>query len=235
MNSANAPQQLPLGVSLRDDARFENFQVGENGLVCEIVKQAARGEGDQFVFLWGGSGFGCSHLLQAACHASDEFNRQAVYLPLNDLDRFTPSILEGLEYLDLVCLDNIEYIAGHADWEEAVFHFFNRIRQEDNKLVVGANAAPRHLNIQLPDLQSRLTWGMAFNLVELDDEDKIRAIQLRAKTRGFELPDEVAKYLVHHSGRSMSQLCDKLEYLDKASLMAKRKVTIPFIKSEMGW
>lgn len=235
MNSANAPQQLPLGVSLRDDARFENFQVGQNGLVCEVVKQISEGAGDQFIFLWGSSGSGCSHLLQAACHLSDETGRQAVYLPFNDVDRFTPSILEGLEHMDLVCLDNVENIAGNSEWEEAVFHFFNRIRQENNKLIVAANAAPRQLNIRLPDLQSRFTWGMVFNLVELDDEDKIRAIQLRAKSRGFELPDEVARYLVHHSGRSMTQLCDKLEYLDRASLMAKRKVTIPFIKGEMGW
>lgn len=52
MNSANAPQQLPLGVSLRDEARFENYQVGDNGLVYAMLRQAAIGKGENFLYIW---------------------------------------------------------------------------------------------------------------------------------------------------------------------------------------
>ncbi len=235
MNSANAPQQLPLGISLRDDARFENFQAGDNGLVCQMLRQSAQGEGEQFLYLWGSEGAGCSHLLQASCHAAEPSGRSAVYLPLNELVSLSPQILEGLESLQLVCIDNVEAVANQPEWEEALFHLFNRIRQEDNRLVVAADSAPRQLDIKLPDLVSRLSWGIVFNVLPLNDEDKVKAIQLRAKVRGFSLPEDVAKYMVHHDSRSMSDLCLTLDRLDKASLLAQRKVTIPFIKQEMGW
>ena len=226
MNSANAPQQLPLGVSLRDDARFENYQTGSNGLVCEMLRQAAVGEGESFLYIWGAQGSGCSHLLQAACHAAEPRKQTAVYLPLNELLSLSPVILEGMEHLDLVCVDNVEAVSGSPEWEEALFHLYNRIRQEQNTLIVAANSAPRQLKIKLPDLVSRLSWGAVFNVAPLNDDDKVQAIQL---------PEDVAKYLVHHASRSMNDLCLMLERLDKASLMAQRKVTIPFIKQEMGW
>ncbi|SIS75948.1 DnaA regulatory inactivator Hda [Neptunomonas antarctica] len=235
MSSANAPQQLPLGVTLRDAARFANFQTGSNGLVCEMLRQAAVGEGESFLYIWGAKSSGCSHLLQAACHAAEPRKLTAVYLPLNELMSLSPVILEGMEYLDLICVDNIEAVANKPEWEEALFHLYNRIRQEQNTLIVAANSAPRQLKIKLPDLVSRLSWGAVFNVTALNDDDKVQAIQLRAKIRGIELPEEVAKYLVHHASRSMNDLCLMLDRLDKASLRAQRKVTIPFIKQEMGW
>lgn len=235
MNSANAPQQLPLGVSLRDEARFENYQVGDNGLVYAMLRQAAIGKGENFLYIWGNSGVGCSHLLQAACHAAEPVRRTAVYLPLHDLVSLSPVLLEGMEHLNLICIDNVEAVAGNRKWEEALFHLYNRIRQEGNTLIVGANAAPRQLTIQLPDLVSRLSWGAVFQVAELSDEEKIMAIRMRAGLRGIQLPEDVAKYLVHHASRKMSDLSLMLDRLDKASLSAQRKVTIPFIKQEMGW
>ncbi|BBB30070.1 DnaA regulatory inactivator Hda [Neptunomonas japonica] len=235
MNSANAPQQLPLGVTLRDDARFENYQIGDNGLVCEMLRQAAVGVGEPFLYIWGAKGTGCSHLLQAVCHAAEPCKRTAVYLPLNELLGLSPVILEGMEHLDLICIDNVEAVATSRVWEEALFHLYNRIRQEQNTLIVAANSAPRQLTIKLPDLVSRLSWGAVFSVAALNDEDKIQAIQLRAKIRGIDLAEDVARYLVHHASRDMNDLCLMLDRLDKASLMAQRKVTIPFIKQEMGW
>lgn len=144
-------------------------------------------------------------------------------------------LLEGMEHLNLICVDNVEAVAGNREWEEALFHLYNRIRQEGNTLIVGANAAPRQLTIQLPDLVSRLSWGAVFQVAELSDEEKIMAIRMRAGLRGIQLPEDVAKYLVHHASRKMSDLSLMLDRLDKASLSAQRKVTIPFIKQEMGW
>jgi DnaA family protein len=236
MNSAKAPQQIPLGISLRDEARFENFQVGPNGLVCSLLRQASEGQGEPFMYIWGQSGVGCSHLLEAACHHAEPHRRTSVYLPLNELMVIsTPVVLEGMEHLNLVCIDNVEAIAGHKEWEEAVFHLYNRIRQEGNMLIVAAQVPPRQLNIQLPDLLSRLSWGGVFQVHELPDDDKAPALALHAKVRGFDLSDEAARYLVHHASRNMKDLCRMLERLDQASLTAQRKVTIPFIKQEMGW
>jgi len=227
------PFQIPLGITLRDDARFENFLSQGNELLCNTLTYTAIGEGELFLYLWG-SDTGCSHLLQAVCHASEPVGRTAVYLPLDELIGLGPGVLEGMEHLDLVCLDNLQCVAGDPLWEEALFHFFNRIRAEENQLLVAANCAPRQLGIKLPDLASRLSWGVVFQVHGLDDEGKVLALQIRAKGRGFEISEEVARFLIHRASRGLANLFSLLDRLDSASLSAQRKVTIPFVKQVLG-
>lgn len=235
MTSLNAPEQLPLGVSLQDVARFENFQTGDNALLCSLLEQAAQGTGESFLYFWGQPGSGCSHLLQASCHAAGPVGRSAVYLPLQELQHTSPALLEGMEQLQLVCIDNPEAIAGQAVWEEALFHLYNRLREIDHTLLVAAQCPPRQLPIALPDLRSRLGWGAVFQVNPLQDDDKLQALRLRARIRGFDLPEEAARYLLHHGSRNMTDLCLALDQLDKASLTAQRKITIPFIKQALAW
>ncbi|WP_299181783.1 DnaA regulatory inactivator Hda [uncultured Neptuniibacter sp.] len=232
--TTNHPFQIPLSVSLRDDARFENFYAQGNELLCANLKAAARGEGEQFIYIWGGAGVGCTHLLQAVCHEADPVGRTAAYLPLDELKQLGAGILEGMEYLDLVCLDGIAAVVGERSWEEALFHFFNRIREQGNTLIIAASAAPRYLGVNLPDLASRLSWGIVFQVQALDDDTKLKAIQMRASARGLEFSDEVARFLLHHASRNMNDLAMLLDTLDQASLSAQRKVTIPFIKEVTG-
>ncbi len=231
----NGPQQLPLGIGLRDDATFDNFLVEANGLVTQAVEAVAKGSGEQYLFIWGVPGSGCSHLLQAACHVADASRRRAIYLPLDELAAHGPSLLEGLDSLDLVCIDHPEAVAGKRDWEEALFHLFNRLRDSGRSLLIAAGQSPRQLGIRLPDLASRLSWGMVVRLQALSDESKVKALQMRARARGIELGDEVAQYILHRSPRDMNRLFEVLDRLDQASLSAKRKVTIPFVKQAMGW
>ena len=232
--TTNHPFQIPLSVSLRDDARFENFYAQGNELVCATLKAAAQGTGEQFTFIWGSEGVGCTHLLQAICHEAEPLGRSAAYLPLDELKHMGSGILEGMEFLDLVCLDAVQSVAGDRDWEVALFHFFNRIREQGNTLVIASTSAPRYLGISLPDLASRLSWGMVFQVQPLSDDTKLKAIQMRASARGLEFSDEVARFLLHHASRNMNDLTSLLDTLDQASLSAKRKVTIPFIKEVTG-
>lgn len=232
--TTNHPFQIPLSVSLRDDARFENFYAQGNELVCATLKAAAQGTGEQFTFIWGNEGVGCTHLLQAICHEAEPLGRSAAYLPLDELKHMGSGILEGMEFLDLVCLDAVQSVAGDRDWEVALFHFFNRIREQGNTLVIASISAPRYLGISLPDLASRLSWGMVFQVQPLSDDTKLKAIQMRASARGLEFSDEVARFLLHHASRNMNDLTSLLDTLDQASLSAKRKVTIPFIKEVTG-
>lgn len=224
-------QQLPLGIDLRDDCTLETFFPGDNQQALLHVKQMAKGEGELFIYLWGREGVGRTHLLQGACHWANRFHRTAFYLSLHPLKSLDPAILEGLERLDLICLDDIEAIAGIKEWEEALFHLFNRLRSQNRRLLIAASCAPKALAIVLPDLQSRLSWGVVYPLQPLDDENLLMALQLRAKERGLTLTDEVGAFLIRRCTRSMPELYTLLEALDKASLVAKRRLTIPFIKS----
>jgi len=106
------PFQIPLSIGLRDDARFENFFEEGNELVCDSLKQVAAGSGESLVFLWGARGAGCSHLLQAVCHEAEPMGRTSIYLPMDELIHLDSTVLEGMEHLDLICLDNIQAVAG---------------------------------------------------------------------------------------------------------------------------
>lgn len=232
------PIQLPLGVRLRDDATFKNYYPGSNAAALGYVErlcQADAGWTESLIYLWGSAGAGRSHLLQAACLQLEHSDQQAVYLPLLEVIEHGPALLDGLEHCALVCLDDLQAVAGRNDWEEALFHLFNRLRDSGQRLLLSANAAPRELPLQLADLQSRLSQALVFQMRELAEDDKLHALQLRASRRGLQLPDEVAAFILNRGTRSMSGLFELLERLDQASLQAQRKLTIPFLKETLGW
>lgn len=233
MNS-HIPFQIPLSVSLRDDARFENYGPQGNELACATLKAAARGEGEPFLYIWGDEGVGCTHLLQASYYKAQDLKRSAAYLPLDELELMGPEVLAGMERLDLVCLDNVQAVIGDAKWEEGLFHFFNRMRQENHHLVMAAVGAPKQLGVKLPDLESRLNWGITCQIHSLADEYRRDVFVKRAAARGIELTEDVVKFLFSHSSHEMRDLFDLLDKLDQASLSAKRKVTIPFVKEVTG-
>lgn len=235
---AGQPVQLPLGVKLRDEATFDSYFAGPNGGVLATLQSLANPQelpAELCVYLWGPSGSGCSHLLQAACHRMAEAGGLAMYLPLDELMTHGPALLEGLEQFDLLCLDGLDALAGRDDWEEALFHLYNRIQQRQGRLLIAAAAAPRALNFGLADLVSRLSWGLVYQLQALDDEGKQQMLKLRAERRGLQLPDEVARYILSRGARGMNELFAALEQLDQASLQAQHRLTIPFVKRVMGW
>lgn len=240
----NIPAQLSLPVQLPDGETFASFYPGENVQLLTALKNAAVGQGDPFIYLFGSQSSGTSHLLHAACTESTDSDRSAAYLPMEMSMMMSPSVLDGMEHLDMVCIDNIEMIAGIPEWEIALFNFYNRWRDQhsqdidtDNKrgsLIVTGNSAARHLAIELPDLLSRLDWGVSYQVQLLDDDAKLAALQLRAEFRGLKLPVDVGRFLLNRSSRDMKDLIATLDRLDTASISAQRRLTIPFVKETLS-
>jgi DnaA family protein len=216
---------------LRDEATFANFFAGSNLLALQSVQSSL----NPVVFLWGKKGVGRSHLLQAACISASEKGDAVFYCALDDVKNHGVEILNGLEQMQLVCLDNVQAIVGDKAWEEALFHLFNRLRDSSAHLMMAANTSPREMTIELPDLKSRLTSAVVFHLQELSEDEKINVLQMRARLRGLELTDEVSQFIVKRSARDMESLLELLDELDQQSLLAKRKITIAFVKEVLGW
>jgi DnaA family protein len=228
------PHQLSLAVQLRDDATLENFLAlpAVLPLVNALQSQMQPG-GEAIIYLYGPPGTGKSHLLQASCQVAQA---RTLYLPLAQLRAYPPAdVLQGVEHLDRLCLDDVHAVLGDADWELALFNLYNDARQRGCRLVVAGNAAPRALAVNLPDLRSRLSWGIVYQLVEGDDEDKSAILQFRALRRGLSLTPAVASYIVGRAPRAMEQLLAVLDQLDAASLAHQRSLSIPFVKQALGW
>ncbi len=231
MKNEKMINQLTLGVSLKDDATFDNFFPGKNTHLVKALNSAAEGIGEQVIYFYGNGGQGCTHLLQAVCHEANLQQRTAVYIPLGNIHDLTPEILEGLENLQLVCIDDLQKIVGKKTWEEAFFHLYNRIIDSGARLIVTANVSPKSLGLHLPDVVSRLVWGIVFQMQPLTDEEKLEVLTMRAERRGMMLTEEVGKFILNHCPRHMSTLFAALDALDKISLAAQRKLTIPFVKT----
>ncbi|MCW8924123.1 MAG: DnaA regulatory inactivator Hda [Gammaproteobacteria bacterium] len=224
-------RQLPLHFGVRDVYSFDTLVAGSNEVAVGIVQQCALGEGEKQVYIWSQHSEGKSHLLQAACHLAASHQRTVCYLPVEEIISQPVQVLEGLEQLNLVCLDNINLMAQLAEWEEALFDLINRMREMGNSLLLTATMSPEALDVKLPDLRSRLAWGPVFQLQALDDDGKREALRIRAGQRGLELPDQVAEYLIRHYPRDLFGLFERLEVLDAAAMAMQRRLTVPFVKS----
>ena len=238
-SSQNTPQQLPLGVQLRSDAKLSRFVQSQQSALIPALKGLINRQVNQsqesFVYLYGRENTGKSYLLQALCNEADLLGISAIYLPLSQTDELSVEMLEGLEHFQLVCLDDVGAVIGDSAWQEGLFHLFNRIRDIGHSLLISGDASPTNSQIELQDLRSRLAWGLTFKLEALSDEQKREAIQQEAAARGLVLADEVAQYLLNHGERDLSKQYEYLDQLDRASLQAQRKLTIPFAKQVLGW
>jgi DnaA family protein len=227
--------QLALPVHLSDDATLDNFLFSaELGPLRNMLEAQTSRDGEPAIFLHGLPGSGRSHLLQAACHALP--GGDALYLPLDQLSAMAPDqVLDGIEDLSRVCLDNLHAVVGAPDWELALFDFINRARERGCRLLISARVAPRQLAVNLPDLASRLSWGVVFRLPAPADADKLAILKFRAGRRGLLLEDEAARYILSRAPRSMSALMGLLEQLDRDAMALQRTLTIPFIKGRLDW
>ncbi|MEW6352976.1 MAG: DnaA regulatory inactivator Hda [Pseudomonadota bacterium] len=226
--AAHRLRQLSLNVSLRDGATFDNYVPGPNREALHVLQHLVEGP-ERVIYLWGAPGAGKTHLLHAVCHAAAARGARSAYLPLADARHVAPELLEGLEQLDAVCIDDVQTVAGLAPWETALFHLYNRMRDSGAHLVMAGNAPPAELGLNLPDLSSRLLWGLSLQLRLLGDEEKLAALRRRAQGRGFDVPEEVARFLLRRAPRDMATLFALLERLDQASLAQQRKLTVPFV------
>lgn len=226
-------QQLPLGIRLNPDITFDSFIAGDNAQALASILNNAQGQGDPLIFLWGGTDTGKTHLLQASCQTADQLGQSTAYIPLRQHQELAPEILTGLELMDLVCLDDVEQIGGDSAWEQAIFNLFNNLRSEGGRLLVSADCSPTQLELSLPDLASRLTWGLSYRLHPLSEEDKQQALLTAARARGLDMPEETARYILRHTPRNMGALLQLLEQLDQASLAAQRRLTIPFVRDQL--
>lgn len=224
------PIQVPFPFKFHGNQDFDSYFPGPNQQILDALKALVQNNRDRFLFIWGPSGLGKSHLLQATCQTAVQLDRGVFYLPLKELAKFNPELLEGLETCSLVCIDDIDRIAGIPDWETAFFHFFNRHRERLNSLVISASQPPAGIRIQLPDLASRLQWGLTLQIQNMSDTDKLGALTVKAKRLGFSLPDEVGRFLLSRYPRDLPTLWSILQALDYASLSEQRKLTIPFLK-----
>jgi DnaA family protein len=236
----NNTTQLALSVQLPDDEVFDSYHgelndsvVSQLSLFVENIKVKKLNQPSCF-YLFGLTGVGKSHLLHACSAYAAQLGITSVCLSCAELLQLSVEVLDGLEQIDFICLDDIHLIAGNKLWEQAVFDLYNKVLEQGNTLLISGDQSVSQLGLTLPDLISRLSWGLAEQIKPLNDIGKVLALQFRASKRGLMLSDDAANFLLNRLSREMANLIASLDTLDKASIREQRKITIPFIKDVLN-
>jgi len=240
-------RQMALPLGIHAEQTFDSFHVsGDNAIAVASVQALVQGRSDDSqLFLWGEEGAGKSHLLTAACHAASENGLRVAYLPgeyLNDADA-----LLGVEACDILCLDDVHEISSPVDneantkigasantntsAEESLFHAMNRCRESGTRVLISANVELEDLSVELADLKTRLQWGPAFQVGVLQDEALYNALEQLLMARDLDWNDDVVPYMLKRFPRDVGALRRFVMKLDEASMQAKRRITIPFLKT----
>lgn len=224
--------QLPLALRYPPDQRLESFIAAPAGAVAQLQALAA-GKAADWLYLAGASGTGKTHLALALCAAAEQAGRRPAYLPLAAARGRLRDALDALEGNDVVALDGLEAIAGDRDDEVALFDFHNRARSAALNVLYAARELPGSLALALPDLRSRLSQNACIVLHPLDDAARADLLRDRARRRGLVLEETAIDWMLSRTDRNLSSLVALLDRLDRESLAAQRRITVPFLRQVM--
>lgn len=207
-------QQLLLDVRPPARPDLARFVAGRNGeLMAQLMAMRDGTAVERMVYVWGAPGSGKSYLLSAWAHACEA--------------RGLDVARGGATVADVVVADAVE--SWDAAQQAAGFAVFNQVRAAGGCWLAAGNAAPADLPL-MPELQTRLGWGLVFQLLPLDDAEKRAALARHAESLGFRLEPPVADYLLTHTPRDMQSLLATLEALDRFSLETRRPITLPLLR-----
>lgn len=209
-------------LDIRPDAppSFANYLPGDNLEAFQAVRAMAAGaSADTILYLWGPAGAGRTHLLRAAVGAARAAGIESAYVAA---DQGLPD-----EPASLLAVDDVQGLSDGG--QLALFNLINAAREGAGRVLAAGDAPPARLPLRA-DLSTRLSWGLVYGLVPPSEADKLMALTERARARGMELPDEVARYLLRHCRRDLPNLLAQVDALDAYSLSLKRPVSLPLLR-----
>jgi len=227
-------KQLALNITPTWQPTLDNFVVGRNVEIISTLRHALIGQSTpqpagQCYLLWGESGSGKSHVLQAVSQYAHTLQLAAHYIDAAEFNHYSTNMLQAV-YAPVVAIDDVEKLDDTAQIK--LFALYNHLRENGGLLLVSSHAAPAHLTVR-DDLRTRLGWGLVYQLHSLSDEEKGQALDQHAQVRGLNLPHEVTQYLLRHGRRDLPALLAVLDELDTHCLRLKRTPSVPLLKEVM--
>ncbi|WP_111978506.1 DnaA regulatory inactivator Hda [Algibacillus agarilyticus] len=231
--------QLTIDFAVDREDSLENFYTQGNEVLisalADFVQAKSLKPSDSILYIYGQRGTGKSHLLQAISQFTADQNIICQYIPMKAFVQYDCDATLGMEQFDILCVDDIDLLNINHDWQQAMFDLINRVVENGKKIIFSAKSKPADCQFHLADLVSRLEWGAIWRLEMLSDEQQIELMQFRANCKGMVLADDVANFIHVRLSRDPHIIMQCLEKLDKLSLEAQRRLTIPFVKSVMNW
>jgi chromosomal replication initiator protein len=213
-------QPVALDPVLNSKYTFESFVVGSCNQFAHAASLAvAQAPGKTYnpLYLYGGVGLGKTHLMHACGHAIKQRNPHLTLCYLSS-ERFmnelinairfdkTPSFREKYRSVDVLLIDDIQFMAGKERTQEEFFHTFNALYEQQKQIVISSDCPPREIPTLEERLHSRFEWGLIADLEPPDLETKVAILKRKAETMGVAIPDEVALFIATRVKNNVREL-----------------------------
>ena len=227
--------------------RFENFVVGGSNQFCHAAARAvAESPSHSYnpFFLYGGVGLGKTHLMHAIGHRISEThsNLRLMYLPaeqfVNELinsirfDRM-PAFRDRYRTIDVLLIDDIQFIANKERTQEEFFHTFNTLYTSQKQIILSSDSSPRRIPMLEERLRSRFEWGLIADIQPPELETKVAILRRKAEVEGIPLPDDVALFIAHHVKSNIRELEGLLNRVAAFANLSGRPISLDLAKDTL--
>ncbi len=228
------------GPKLHPDYKFDNFVVGScNRLAhasCVAVSQSP-GRTYNPLFIYGSSGLGKTHLLQAICYEIKQKNSRAViqFLGCEDfVNRFITAIEKGnlagfqsqFRTVDALVIDDVQFLSEREQSQEEFFHTFNALYNNSKQIILSADSAPGQIPALEERLISRFSWGLVTRIDPPSYETRVAIVQKKAHLRGLKISDEIAEYISRKVHANIRELEGALTTIYAVATTTKQEITL---------
>ncbi len=239
ITQALSADATPLDPSLNSKYSYDGFVVGSCNQFAHAASLAvaeAPGKTYNPLYIYGGVGLGKTHLMHACGHAIKQKNPhlRLCYLSsekfMNELinairyDK-TPAFRERYRSVDVLLIDDVQFMAGKERTQEEFFHTFNSLYDQQKQIVISSDCPPREIPTLEERLHSRFEWGLIADIEPPDLETKVAILKRKAETMGIVIPDEVALFIAGRVKHNVRELEGSLIRLVAISSLRGEKIS----------
>jgi DnaA-homolog protein len=226
--------QIPLPLSFDKRFSFTNYIADNASFIVQHLTELFDETGESLIGLYGGCDSGKTHLLNGCAHYARDSKIPFHLFDAQQLVQANAKNFSEFPEGSVIGVDNLDLLAGNRDWEEQFYQLINRVKNDELRLIFTLSRMPRDTGFRLPDLKSRLMWGLLITLQQVNDQQLASILQKRAKLLGLKISEDALSYLLNHFSRKLSDQMELLYRLDHISLSSQRKITIPLIKETLS-
>jgi chromosomal replication initiator protein len=225
---------------------FESFVVGSgNRMAHAAAMSVAEFPPDRYnpLFLYGGSGLGKTHLLHAIGHAARKHGMTCVYVTseafVNELitairAQATEAFRQKYRHVDMLLMDDAQFIAGKESTQEEFFHTFNTLHSANKQIVLTSDRAPKSMVTLEDRLRSRFEWGLMADIAPPDYETRVAILQQKSAQRNLVMPSEVIEFVAKQVQSNVRELEGALNRLFATAELTGRPLSVQLARDTLA-